>query len=889
MRRSARWRVKSPNLALQQILSTELGISKILAQLLINRGIFTLDQARAFLGSELDKLFSPWLMKDMDKAVRRILLAKERNERVLIYGDYDVDGITGTTVLVLALRKLGCTVDYFIPHRLEEGYGLNQDALERAVAQGIRLVVTVDCGISGAAEVEAAGILGLDVVITDHHEPPALLPGAFAVVDPKRADCNYPFKELAGVGVALKLVQGLYQRAGLGQREWEEYLDLVCLGTVADIVPLQGENRIIVKHGLPRIAGTGRVGLKALMEISGIKNETLGTRELGFGLAPRLNAAGRMADAALGVELLLTTDANTAEEMAGALNKGNQERQQVEAKVLAEALALVEADPVLAEGKVVVLASSNWHPGVIGIVASRLVDRFYRPVFMISIEDGKGKGSARSIPGFNLYQAMVSCRDYIEQFGGHAMAAGFSLDESSISEFRTALNRYAGEALTEEHFTPNLDLDALVNLTELSMDTVQELGQLSPFGHSNPGPVLGCCEATVVHCREVGKNGGHLKMRVRENHVVLDGIGFNLASYSEMLATNDQVDMAFVPSINVWNGRSTVQLEVKEFKEVGTVSLEKSILPGGTEGAHELLVKSLELSSESLVHCLVPEGFLDIFNQRQAQEPAPLRRSAPGGIEIVDHRNCPDRIAQLTQVLNGAGSSLVLVESTSQVLQVASLLNHREHPWSGKLAIHYPQLADRFKRELEGLLQLGLVNVLVSTGFPPPGICPDRFEQIVFFHLPYSARELYLGSPVGSRIILLGGEVQASRAREKMNALAPDRDTLGELFKFLRSKCNQAGYGTASIPELYHFLRGVYSGATGWTVEIAFSIFQELGLIEYTKHGGQYQYTVDLGVRSDLQRSPTYSWALHTRENCLQFQREFLAATPKELLQYLIG
>ncbi|RYD03961.1 hypothetical protein N752_17925 [Desulforamulus aquiferis] len=380
MGRQKRWRVKSPNALLQKIMSAELGISNILAQLLINRGIYTVEQARAFLGGELDRLFSPWLMKDMDKAVERILLARQNNEVVLVYGDYDVDGITGTTILLLALRKLGCNATCYIPHRLEEGYGLNQEALGKAYDQGVSLVVTVDCGISGVEEVAAASLMGLDIVITDHHEPPEILPVAVAVLDPKRHDCPYPFKELAGVGVAMKLIQALFQQAGLGPREWEAYLDLVCLGTVADIVPLQGENRIIVKHGLSKINTTSRPGLQALIKISGLRKDSFGTRELGFGLAPRLNAAGRMGDATLGVELLLATDPQVAEEMAERLNKGNQERQQVEAKVLAEALALLENNPNMVQGKAIVLASSNWHPGVIGIVASRLVDRFYRPV-----------------------------------------------------------------------------------------------------------------------------------------------------------------------------------------------------------------------------------------------------------------------------------------------------------------------------------------------------------------------------------------------------------------------------------------------------------------------------------------------------------------------------
>lgn len=889
MQRPKKWRVKSPNPALQHIISTELGVSHILAQLLINRGIYTVDQARAFLGSELNRLFSPWLMKDMEKAVERILLAREKGEYILVYGDYDVDGITGTTILVLALRKLGCQVDYFIPHRLEEGYGLNKEALERAVEQGVTLVVTVDCGISGAAEVAAARELSLDIVITDHHEPPDILPPAVAVVNPKRNDCHYPFKELAGVGVALKLIQGLFQRAGLGQREWEEYLDLVCLGTVADIVPLQGENRIIVKHGLDKISNTCRPGLQALIKISGIRSESLGTRELGFGLAPRLNAAGRMGDATLGVELLLASDPTCAEELATALNKGNQERQQVEAKVLSEAMALLEAHPTMAEDKVLVLSSANWHPGVIGIVASRLVDRFYRPVLMISLEDGKGKGSARSIPGFNLYQAMVNCQDYLQQFGGHAMAAGFSIDADKIDDFRLAINKYADEVLTEELLTPNLDLDAMVQLTDLSLDTVQELDQLSPFGHCNPGPILGCCEATVINCREVGKNGGHLKLRVRGDHVILDGIGFNMASYSEMLATNDTIDMAFVPSINVWHGRASVQLEVKEFKQVGSATSELGDnLDAADPEIQDLLKKSLFLPKEKLRDCSIPTAIGELYRQPERNGSSSFGRPVWAGV-IEDYRDYPDRIARLMQILSRGATSLILVESTSQVLQVASLLNYGEHSWRANLAVYHPLLEAKELQQLAAYLQAGKIKMLVSTSLPPTMVSEHPFEQVIFFHLPYQAKELALVPGTGSRLILLGGKAQAPDAQEHIKAMAPDREVLGELFKLLRYKFDKLGQQQVVWEELYQCLREICPRVGSHTVEIGLQIFQELNLIKYEKQGYNYTFKINLDVRSDLQHSSTYKWAQQNRQALIKFQSDYLSATALQLRQLLQG
>ncbi len=886
MRRPKMWRVKAPNPALQQILSWEVSISKVLAQLLINRGIYTVDQAKDFLGSELGRMFSPWLMKDMEKAVDRVLAAKDKGEQILVYGDYDVDGITGTTVLVLALRKIGCRVDYFIPLRLEEGYGLNKDALERALEQGVSLVVTVDCGISGTEEVAAARALGLDVLITDHHEPPACLPDAVAVIDPKRQDCTYPFKELAGVGVALKLIQALYQRLGLSQQDWEEYLDLVCLGTVADIVPLQGENRILVKHGLAKMANTARPGLQALIKIGGIKTEGMGTRELGFGLAPRLNAAGRMGDASLGVELLLTSDSAVADQLAEDLNRGNQERQQVEAGVLAEALALLEADPELANAKVLVLSSTHWHPGVIGIVASRLVDRFYRPVFMISIEEGKGKGSARSIPGFNLYQAMVSCQEYFDQFGGHAMAAGFSIQEDQIMSFRHAVNRLAGEILTEEHLTPNLDLDALVNLTELSLDTVQELGQLSPFGQANPGPILGCRKATVLNCREVGKNGGHLKMRVQADQIILDGIGFNLASYSEMLATHDTIDMAFMPSINVWNGRSSVQLEVKEFKEVGKVDTLQEEM-GPSQELYRLFTRSLQLPEQEILSSLVPWGILTLYQQPENVCLTPSDRATiEANIEIEDFRDCPDRMAQLKHVLNRQKSSLILVESTAQAIQIATLLNQTAFAGMDRIAVYHPLLGIQESKQLVEFIQNGQVQILVSTS---PAPCDYYlFEQVILFYLPYQPEECILKNPGQTKLVLLGGPSQIADACDKLQALAPERELLGELFKLLKKKIDSQGKGQVTLEELCLYVRSFSPQAASHTVEIALAVFRELGIIEYSKRENVYSFSIDLSIRSDLKNSQTYQWALHMKEELLRFQKTYLTAQAEQLWQLFI-
>lgn len=582
------WRFKSGNQALQYILNYELGVSSLLAGLMVNRGIYNVEEARLFLNGKLDDMYDPLLLKDMNKAVSRTVQALQSGEKIIIYGDYDVDGITSTAMLVSVLRRLGGDVSYYIPSRLDEGYGLHAQALEQICKEECHLIITVDCGISSVDEAVLAGEMGVDLVITDHHEPPPELPGALAVVNPKRPDCTYPFKSLAGVGVALKFVQALAGRAGGRPDMWQEYLDLACLGTVADMVPLKEENRILVKHGLEQLSRSTKPGLRALMSVSlgstdglngqsredevssagrrhGGGGEILSPHAVGFYLAPRLNAAGRVGNPRLGVELLLCNDEERACGMAAELQRENQERQKLEAGVLKEALEMLENDKKIAQSKVLVLASPNWHAGVIGIVASRLVDRFYRPTLLIAIDGSEGKGSARSIPGFNMYCALDNCSDFLSGYGGHAQAAGFSIASDRVESFRRAINEYAESILNEEDLIPGLELDAVISKDLLTKQLVEELNSLAPFGHCNPPPLLAYRDMRVLASREVGRGGTHLKMLLRAGNTVFDGIGFSLGKYSSLLTGNRRVDVAFVPQIDEWNGKRRLQLKVKDF------------------------------------------------------------------------------------------------------------------------------------------------------------------------------------------------------------------------------------------------------------------------------------------------------------------------------------
>jgi single-stranded-DNA-specific exonuclease RecJ len=560
------WQVAKPEAEVCQALAAKLGVSEIIASVLCNRGIDNEQEALAFINCALEDTPHPFLLKDMDIAIDYILAAIKRQEQIMVYGDYDVDGITSTTLLLDVLEALGCKPGFHIPDRLEEGYGLNSEALERAALQGYKLIITVDCGISAVKEVEHANSLGLKIIITDHHEPPSELPQAYAIINPKQQECNYPFKHLAGVGVAFKLAQGLILRSpGVAEPDLEnKLLDLVALGTIADIVPILGENRTLVKHGLHNLSRSHRAGLRALIEVSGLEDKYLSPGHIGFTLAPRINATGRIGDATVAVQLLRTNDALGAREMAIYLDGENRERQELEGQILAEALEMLE-DFNPEEDKVLVLAREGWHPGVIGIVSSRLVDRFYRPVLMIALDGEEGKGSGRSISGFNLYEALSHSEHLLERFGGHKQAAGLAVKKEHLQTLREELNLYAS-ALDQGIYTPRLNIDAAVSLNQLNEQLIGQIKELEPFGFGNPSPVLAVEQLQLVEAREVGKDRNHLKIRVKDNVQSVDGIGFSLVRLLQDIQRDKPVKVAFTPELNEYKGKVSVQLQLKDMQ-----------------------------------------------------------------------------------------------------------------------------------------------------------------------------------------------------------------------------------------------------------------------------------------------------------------------------------
>lgn len=558
-----RWNFFEADEEIVDSLVTALEVPSYIAKILANRGITTVDDAKRFLTRDEAYDVSPFLMKGIDKAVERIQTAIEKKEKIVVYGDYDVDGITATSLMMSVLQELGADIAYFIPNRHTEGYGLNSDSLTELIElHDAKVIVTVDCGITSVAEAEAMP-KGVDLIITDHHQPLDILPNAYVVINPKQDGCAYPEKMLAGVGVAFKLCQALWQT--MREETLNRYYDLVALGTVADIVPLVGENRMLVQRGLSEMKTCRNRGMYALMKVSQVDPAQVTAGSVGFRLAPRLNAAGRLSQAESGVELLLTEDDDRCRMIAEELNAENEERQRIEKEILEEAIAVIE-EKNLADDYVIVVSGEGWHGGVIGIVASRIVERYYRPAIVITTEDGMGKGSCRSIAGFDILDAIKAGQDILTKFGGHKQAAGLSLEADRIDEFRIRMNEYAAAYADNDIWRPQVKIDAVVAPTEVNEQFVHSLDMLEPFGMGNPRPLFACESMPIQSLAKIGKDQQTVKMRVQCLTSALDCIGWRMPEVTKQYRVADKVDIAFQPDINEWNGQRTVQLVMSDVR-----------------------------------------------------------------------------------------------------------------------------------------------------------------------------------------------------------------------------------------------------------------------------------------------------------------------------------
>jgi single-stranded-DNA-specific exonuclease len=556
------WIVEKENPKLKEKLSRALGISPISAQVLLNRGIKDEVEAETFLKSNLFDLPSPNLLKGMDRAIERIKRAIRKGEKIAIYGDYDVDGVTATALFYMFLKNLGCAITYYNPNRLKEGYGVNLDAIKKLKSHGVSLIISGDCGITACEEVQEAKKLDIDFIVTDHHKPPETLPEAVAVLNPRQVGCTYPGKEIAGVGVIFNLVIALRRAlrdSGFFKKEEPnlgDYLDLVALGTIADCASLTNVNRVFAKEGMKRMSNTRRCGIAALKEVSGIRGE-INSYDVGFKLGPRINAGGRLQDASVAVELLISEDSERARELAKILNLENSKRQKIEEEIFSDVVSQVEGNPRFLEANSFVLSSRKWHPGVIGIVASRIVERYRRPSVLIAVgEGGIGKGSGRSVEGINLYESLSECRESFEQFGGHELAAGISIKEEKIDEFRDKFEKTISE---RDGGSFKLKIDCSLDLANITDSVVSEFSLLAPFGIGNPEPVFLSKSVEVISQRLFKDK--HLSLKVKQTGRVFDAIWFNL---KEPIAIPNQIDLVFMPEINEWNGKRQIRLKVRD-------------------------------------------------------------------------------------------------------------------------------------------------------------------------------------------------------------------------------------------------------------------------------------------------------------------------------------
>ncbi|NLJ74622.1 MAG: single-stranded-DNA-specific exonuclease RecJ [Firmicutes bacterium] len=788
-------------------LGRELGVSPLAAQLMINRGVVDKRDGLQYLECSLDTLPDPFQMLDMDKAVNRIERALADGERIVVYGDYDVDGQTAAALLVHVFSTWALEpslISYYIPNRLDEGYGLNMAAVEK-LAEQASLLITVDCGITSYQEVELAQELGLDIIITDHHQPSSLVPNALAVLNPKREQCMYPEKELAGVGVAFKLVQALSQRQDL---DFTQYLDLVALGTVADLVPLLGENRILVKHGLAQMSVTKRPGLKALLHVSDVEEPTAG--DLGFRLGPRLNAVGRMGDPSRGVELLLATQMDRAVALAEELDKENRLRQDTEDSIVEQAVAVVEQYN-LHEQPAIVVWGNGWHQGVIGIAASRLVEKYYRPTIVISLQDGIGTGSARSISGFHLYHGLEKCQDLLVRFGGHAMAAGLTIREGDLLEFQKRFVRLCDETLKEEDFIPKLMIDAQVSLDSISEELVNELALLEPYGIGNPGPTLQV-NASVIRWRKVGRDQRHLQCTLQdETNCQLPAIGFGFAQYEEEIEDyQENLSFAFVPGINEWNNQRTIQLQLKA-------------LDGGQVAPDYVRKWQRKVHHNSwappylVSKALITEPSTDRFPTIPAA--------------VVDLRGVWNKTEALLERQSRLQPTLILVSTPRETVEVCRHLRIHVPGGSQFIAFDHELLSHEERSELADFRP----TWLVSTGYS--GL-EQQWPSVWFWRPPLHEANACAWFDLvkeGGEVVLAFGPRDRRELERYLGEVYPDRLGMARIYSHLRQLGEEIPYSDAQqmlerlgLASALPFAIGVFTELNLWKIDDGVIVYQPI-------------------------------------------------------------
>ncbi len=562
-------KLTEPQIEIQKKLANELSISPILAQLLVQRDIFTFEDARSFFRPDLSDLHDPFLMADMQNAVDRLTIAMQKNEKILVYGDYDVDGTTSVSLVYKFLKQFYSNIDFYIPDRYTEGYGISVQGIDFAAANDFKLIIALDCGIKAIEKVKYASEKGVDFIICDHHTPDATLPPAVAVLDPKRDDCNYPYKHLSGCGVGFKLMQAFAITNNIDFVELTPLLDLLALSIASDIVPITGENRILAFFGLKQINSNPSVGLKGILDVCGLGDREITISDIVFKIGPRINASGRMKQASEVVELLVSGDHTFAKEKSDTINDYNNDRKDLDKYITDEAIALIGSDDRYKARKSIVVHKADWHKGVIGIVASRLTEEFYKPTIVLANSNGLASGSARSVPGFDIYKAIDSCRDLLETFGGHMYAAGLSMKEENILLFTERFEKYVSENILEEQTYPQIDIDAVLQFNDITPKFFRVLKQFAPFGPGNMKPIFASMKVLDFGTsRLVGKEQEHLKLELIDtsSENVMNGIAFRMHEYNAHLKALNPLDICYTLEENNFNGNTTIQLMIRDIK-----------------------------------------------------------------------------------------------------------------------------------------------------------------------------------------------------------------------------------------------------------------------------------------------------------------------------------
>jgi len=826
--RAMRWRPLPPDPAACFLLSRATGLSPVVAQVLYNRGLTTPAAAAAFLTAGRAQILDPFLLKDMDCAVSLIKDRITAGRPIMVYGDYDVDGVTGTAILVLALRALGAQADYYIPDRFSEGYGLNIEALEELQRRGHDFVLSVDTGVSAVAEAAAARRLGMTLVISDHHEPGPELPAAHAVINPKRHDCPYPFKGLSGVGVAFKLA------LALGAPNAWDLLDIVTLGTIADMVPLVGENRAIVREGLDALGNTRRVGLRALIEVAGLK-ETVTATHIGYSIGPRINALGRMGSAMLGVELLLTDDPVRGNQLARHLDDQNRSRQDVEATILQEALRQAEGLTPKEREYVLVLSGEGWHHGVVGICATRVLEAYQRPAILLSIDGDTVRGSARSIPSFHMHRALSLVSDLFVKFGGHAAAAGMTLKRrEDIPVLRERLNRIAAEWLRPEDLVPELNIDTYVDLDEVSSSLLADLKQLEPNGIGNPAPVLAVRGTTVTDVRTMGKEQQHIRLMLKSASAPfpMEAVGWNMAPARPPMAARG--DAAFLPEMDTYQGRNRLRLTLRDLHVDGG-----SALPSGAGRPAVTENECLHWDPLSGLPAATTARRANgaMVDAREHRLPAALQMLSMAQPEVAATSESETDAPAVEPTRRLYVEALVSAPGRRTLVLTAS-------PWAAAgladaLLTARPDLREQVVLWHAGQPEpAGGSAVLAAYGSRPSG----SYSDTVLFHPPY-----HRGQVPDSRLHLLWCQDDWPLAEATLGWPYPDREVLVQLYKLLKA-------GGADAPSLARALKEIPGPWNQLRFQSAVEVLREIGVMN--SHGVLHERNA--AAKFDLQASERF-------------------------------